>query len=75
MQNSMVPCFLFSGKMPHAASNVPGGVTSKITDEKINNFQEYLTLLKDFIKNYISTILTCIPGIKPEFDGISILKY
>ncbi|MBU1169712.1 MAG: nickel-dependent hydrogenase large subunit [Proteobacteria bacterium] len=42
---------LFSGKMPHAASNVPGGVTAFVTSEKINAFQEYLTILNDFIKN------------------------
>ncbi|MBU0994841.1 MAG: nickel-dependent hydrogenase large subunit [Proteobacteria bacterium] len=42
---------LFSGKMPHAASNVPGGVTAGITNEKMNAFREYLTSLTGFVRN------------------------
>lgn len=42
---------LFSGKMPHAASLVPGGVTASVTAERINAFREYLTALQTFIKN------------------------
>ncbi|MBN1495723.1 MAG: nickel-dependent hydrogenase large subunit [Spirochaetes bacterium] len=42
---------LFGGKMPHAASMVPGGVSASVTAERINAFREYLTALQDFVKN------------------------
>lgn len=42
---------IFSGKMPHAAANVPGGVTSSITTDKINAFRTYLSSLTGFIQN------------------------
>jgi hydrogenase large subunit len=42
---------IFSGKMPHAASLVPGGVSASVTTEKINAFRKYLTALQNFTKN------------------------
>lgn len=53
---------IFSGKMPHAASFVPGGITSSVTDEKVNAFRTYLTSLKSFIEN------TYIPDVKSIAD-------
>ncbi len=42
-------CALFSGKMPHAASLVPGGVTEKVTVDKIAAYQSMLSKLTTFI--------------------------
>lgn len=42
---------IFSGKMPHGASNVPGGVTASVTTEKIKAFRAYLQSLTSFIRD------------------------
>lgn len=43
---------VFSGKMPHSASIVPGGVTVIPTVDKITTFLWRLRELRDFIDNY-----------------------
>lgn len=43
---------VFSGKMPHSASIVPGGVTIQPTVDKITTFLWRLRELRDFIDNY-----------------------
>ncbi len=43
---------VFSGKMPHSASIVPGGVTIRPTVDKVTTFLWRLRELRDFIDNY-----------------------
>ncbi len=43
---------VFSGKMPHSASIVPGGVTVNPSVDKITTFLWRLRELRDFIDNY-----------------------
>ncbi len=43
---------VFSGKMPHSASIVPGGVTIQPTVDKVTTFLWRLRELRDFIDNY-----------------------
>lgn len=40
---------LFAGKLPHAASIVPGGITEKVTTEKILAFRSLLRRISAFI--------------------------
>lgn len=43
---------VFSGKMPHSSSIVPGGVTIQPTVDKVTTFLWRLRELRDFIDNY-----------------------
>jgi len=50
---------VFSGKMPHCASVVPGGVTVTPTVDKVTTFLWRLRELRDFINNvYLPDVLT-----------------
>jgi len=50
---------VFSGKMPHCASVVPGGVTVTPTVDKVTTFLWRLKELRDFITNvYVPDVLT-----------------
>ncbi len=44
-------CAIFGGKLPHAASYIPGGITADVTTQKKNNFMNLLNPLIDFIEN------------------------
>jgi len=49
---------VFSGKMPHSVGIVPGGITEKITEDKITNFLWRLQEIRDFVDNaYIPDIV------------------
>jgi hydrogenase large subunit len=50
---------VFSGKMPHCASVVPGGVTVTPTVDKVTTFLWRLKELRDFISNvYLPDVIT-----------------
>jgi hydrogenase large subunit len=50
---------VFSGKMPHCASVVPGGVTVTPTVDKVTTFLWRLKELRDFINNvYLPDVIT-----------------
>ncbi|MBW1741384.1 MAG: nickel-dependent hydrogenase large subunit [Deltaproteobacteria bacterium] len=45
---------VFGGKLPHAATLVPGGVTEKVTADKIAAYKSMISKLQDFIdKSYL----------------------
>ncbi|MBF0119826.1 MAG: nickel-dependent hydrogenase large subunit [Desulfobacterales bacterium] len=49
---------IFSGKVPHAATLIPGGVTESVTAEKIAAYKSLLIKLKQFIEHaYINDVL------------------
>ncbi len=49
---------IFGGKMPHNVGIVPGGVTEKLSEEKITNFLWRLNEVRQFIDNaYIPDII------------------
>ncbi len=61
---------VFSGKMPHCASVVPGGVTVTPTVDKVTTFLWRLKELRDFIDNvYIPDVLT-IAGVYRNYAEI-----
>lgn len=48
---------IFAGKMPHAATLVPGGVTEKVTARKIAAYKSMIKKLQAFIdKSYLSDV-------------------
>ena len=48
---------IFSGKIPHVMSIVPGGVSKKPTATDITNFKNYLSVVKSFVDNvYINDV-------------------
>lgn len=49
---------IFGGKMPHNVGIVPGGVTERLTEDKITNFLWRLNEIRDFVNNtYISDVI------------------
>ncbi len=61
---------IFAGKLPHAASLIPGGVTEKPTAQKIAAFQSILEQLRTFIKkSYIADIVE-VAKVFPEYLSI-----
>lgn len=61
---------VFSGKMPHCASVVPGGVTVTPAVDKVTTFLWRLKELRDFIDNvYIPDVLT-IAGVYRDYAEI-----
>ena len=51
---------LFGGKMPHNVGIVPGGVTEKLTEDKITNFLWRLNEIRDFINNVYIPDVTAV---------------
>lgn len=61
---------VFSGKMPHCASVVPGGVTVTPTVDKVTTFLWRLKELREFIDNvYIPDVMT-IAGVYRDYAEI-----
>jgi Ni,Fe-hydrogenase I large subunit len=57
----------FAGKMPHAATLVPGGVTDKVTDLKIVKCRSALEKLRDFIdQSYLPDVIAVAQAF-PEY--------
>ncbi len=63
---------IFSGKLPHAAAHIAGGVTSEITTDKINQFQVYLNELTDFINNIYMSDVQAVGNVYDDFFGIGV---
>lgn len=61
---------LFSGKMPHAMTLIPGGITEKVTAMKIAAADSLLTRLEHFIDTaYIPDVIAVAQGF-PEYFKI-----
>lgn len=61
---------VFGGKLPHVATLVPGGVTEKVTAEKIAAYQAMLKKLRRFINDsYLSDVVE-VAGAFPEYAKI-----
>lgn len=61
---------LFGGKMPHAATLVPGGVTSRVEPEGVANFRARLRRVRQFIEGvYLPDVLR-VAALYPEYAEI-----
>jgi Ni,Fe-hydrogenase I large subunit len=62
---------LFAGKMPHAASLVPGGATVKVTSLNISEYRTLLEGIQDFIDQcYVPDVLA-VAGAFPEYFSLA----
>lgn len=60
---------VFAGKLPHAASIVPGGATEKVTAHKIAACRSMLSKLKNFIDHvYLPDVLTVAAAFPHYFE-------
>lgn len=61
---------LFSGKMPHVASLVPGGVTETVTAHKIAAYQSMLSKLQTFINHHYLPDVIGVAAAYPDYFHI-----
>jgi len=62
---------LFAGKMPHAASLVPGGVTVKATSLNIAQYRTLLEPIQNFIdQSYLPDVIA-VAGAFPEYFSLA----
>ncbi|MDO8886326.1 nickel-dependent hydrogenase large subunit [Candidatus Oleimmundimicrobium sp.] len=61
---------IFGGKMPHHATYVPGGVTVRVTADRISRFKGYLDEITEWVRRvYLNDVLTLGTGpLKPLHD-------
>jgi Ni,Fe-hydrogenase I large subunit len=60
-------CAVFAGKMPHAATLVPGGVTESITPLKLTEFRSMLERLQNFINEAYLPDVIAVAGAFPDY--------
>lgn len=58
---------VFAGKMPHAASLVPGGVTEKMSVIQIASYRSYLQDVQNFIDHSYLPDVAAVAGLFPEY--------
>ncbi len=58
---------IFGGKLPHAASLVPGGVTEKVTAREIATFKEMLHKLRTFIHKAYLADVEAVASVLPDY--------
>lgn len=58
---------IFAGKMPHAATLIPGGVTEKVTALKVTEFRECLERLREFIATAYLPDTLAVAGAFPAY--------
>lgn len=61
---------LFAGKLPHAATLVPSGVTEHVSALKITAYQNCLARLRSFIDNAYLPDVLAVAGAFPEYFAI-----
>ncbi|MCP4625873.1 MAG: nickel-dependent hydrogenase large subunit, partial [bacterium] len=63
---------IFSGKLPHAAAYIAGGLTSEITSDKINQFQTYLDDLTTFIETIYIPDVQAVGNVYSDYFDIGV---
>jgi ferredoxin hydrogenase large subunit/hydrogenase large subunit len=58
---------IFAGKLPHAATLVPGGITEKLTALKISEYRTGLDTLRDFIEQCYLPDVIAVAKAFPEY--------
>jgi len=61
---------IFAGKLPHAATLVPGGITDKVTALKISEFRSGLDTLRDFIEQSYLPDVVAVAKAFPEYFAV-----
>jgi ferredoxin hydrogenase large subunit/hydrogenase large subunit len=61
---------IFAGKLPHAATLVPGGLTEKVTALKISEYRSMLEILSDFIEQCYVPDVIAVAKAFPEYFNV-----
>ncbi len=61
---------LFAGKVPHAASLVPGGVSVKVTSLNLSQYRTLLEPIQDFINQAYLPDVLAVAGAFPEYFSL-----
>ena len=61
---------LFAGKVPHAASLVPGGVTVKVTSLNLSQYGTLLEQVRDFVDQAYLPDVLAVAGAFPEYFSL-----
>ena len=61
---------IFAGKLPHAATLVPGGVTEQVSALKIAQFRTYLARLQAFVDTSYLPDVIGVAGAFPEYFAL-----
>lgn len=63
---------ILGGKLPHAGTFIPGGLTVEITSDKMNLFQEYLDELINFISATYIPDVQALAGVYEDYFSLGI---
>lgn len=63
---------VFGGKLPHAGTYIPGGLTAEITADKLSRFSTYLSELKSFINNTYIPDVEALAGVYDDYFSIGV---
>jgi len=63
---------IFGGKLPHAGTYIPGGLTAEITPEKLSRFAGYLAELKQFVVNTYIPDVEALAGVYEDYFNIGV---
>ncbi len=63
-------CAIFAGKMPHAASIIPGGSTCTPTQEGIDKYAEYLAEVAKFVNEVYVPDVIAVAGVYSDYFAI-----
>jgi ferredoxin hydrogenase large subunit/hydrogenase large subunit len=58
---------IFAGKLPHAATLVPGGITEKMTELKISEYRSGLDTLRDFVEQCYLPDVVAVAKAFPDY--------
>jgi ferredoxin hydrogenase large subunit/hydrogenase large subunit len=61
---------IFAGKLPHAATLVPGGITEKVSELKISEYRSALETLRRFIDNAYLPDVVAVAKAFPDYFKI-----
>jgi len=62
---------LFAGKVPHAASLVPGGITVKVTSLNLSQYRTLLETVQQFIDDAYLPDVAAVAGSFPEYFSLA----
>lgn len=63
---------IFGGKLPHAGTYIPGGLTAEFTADKLSRFSTYLSELKTFISNTYIPDVEALAKVYEDYFSIGV---
>jgi hydrogenase large subunit len=63
---------IIGGKLPHAGTFIPGGLTTEMTQDKISRYRTYLAELKTFIQNTYLPDVEALANVYEDYFNIGV---